>query len=174
MPVQQMLSEACHPWYECSFESAVPRYKQSSRSSLNRENSPLRMLLIGFAHRVDIIRTELQQPFVELPRCPIEPVEHENQSISMTSKNATSTYFGYELSPRPNIAKFTPFKYVGGSLFSKSAFQNARAFAGRSPCPVVDTTKIVRVYENSVSCNPPAVSPNDSTDAHGVFLTGFD
>lgn len=67
-------------------------------------------------------------------------------------------YLGYELSPSPNVAKFTPFKYVGGSFFSNSAFQNARAFAGRSPCPVVDTTKIVRVYECSTSYAPESVS----------------
>jgi hypothetical protein len=61
------------------------------------------------------------------------------------------TYFGYELSPKPNVAKLTPFKYVGGSFLSRSDFQNIRALAGRSPCPVVDTTKMISVYERSAS-----------------------
>ena len=52
---------------------------------------------------------------------------------------------GYELSPSPKHAKLTPLKNVGGSFFNKSDFQNKRAFAGKSPCPVVDATKRVRV-----------------------------
>ena len=66
-------------------------------------------------------------------------------------KSVQLTYFGYELSPRPNIAKFTPLKNVGGSLFSNNDFQNLRAFAGKSPWPVVDTTKMARAYEKRAS-----------------------
>lgn len=52
---------------------------------------------------------------------------------------------GYELSPNPNSTKFTPFRKSGGSLLSRRDFQNVLALAGKSPWPVVETTKKVNV-----------------------------
>lgn len=55
------------------------------------------------------------------------------------------TYLGYELSPNPNSTKFTPFRKSGGSLLRRRDFQNVLALAGKSPWPVVETTKKVNV-----------------------------
>lgn len=117
----------------------------------NEVNSPFWMLLIRLARWIDVICAKLQQPLIKFSRSPIEPA-HDKHLIKLPRCwIIVDTYFGYELSPRPNVAKLTPFKYVGGRRFSNNSFQNARAFAGRSPCPVVDTTNMVRVYEKSAS-----------------------
>ena len=103
------------------------------------------MLLIRFATRIYLIRTELEQPFIQLPRRPIEPIRQRRPNFHNV------THFGYELSPNPNDAKLTPSRKVGGSRFKRSDLQNDRAFAGKSPCPVVETTNIVMVYKFSAS-----------------------
>lgn len=52
----------------------------------------------------------------------------------------------YELSPRPNVVKFTSLKIVGGNLLESSFFHNSREFFGISPCPVVEMTKMTSGY----------------------------
>lgn len=64
-----------------------------------------------------------------------------------------ATHFGYELSPSPNDAKFTPSRNVDVSRFNSNDFQNNPPFPGMSPCPVVDATKIVNVCDASISYN---------------------
>jgi hypothetical protein len=53
-----------------------------------------------------------------------------------------------------------PFKKVGGSFFNKSDFQNDLALAGKSPCPVVEATNIVKVYENRACYNQHREKPS--------------
>lgn len=76
MYIQQVLSEVRHPRYKSAFDSVHSTLlKKDFTIAMEDENNlPFWMLLISFSHRVDIICAELQQPLVELPCCPVEPV----------------------------------------------------------------------------------------------------
>lgn len=52
-----------------------------------------------------------------------------------------------------------PFKKVAGSFFNNSDFQKDRALAGKSPCPVVEATNMVSVYEERNSYNSMGIRP---------------
>lgn len=105
------------------------------------------MPCIGLSKPEYLIRTELKQSLAEFPCSPVEPAVVSNMRIWSQRK----PYFGKELSPNPKSAKFTPSKNVGGSLFKSNVFQNSRALAGKSPCPVVDTTNIVKTWDDNDS-----------------------
>ena len=104
---------------------------------------PFVVPLVSLSASVYLVRPELKEPLIQLPRSPIEP---DPLVISSSSgKLPIVTHFGYELSPKPNDAKFTPWRNVGDSRLTSNDFQNNRPFAGISPCPVVDATRIVNV-----------------------------
>lgn len=52
-----------------------------------------------------------------------------------------------------------PFKKVAGSFFNKSDFQKDRALTGKSPCPVVEATNMVSVYEKMDSYGSMGIRP---------------
>jgi hypothetical protein len=114
---------------------------------------PFRMLFISLSSGIQLICAELNKPFVQLSRRPVEPMRYlwsENGESNQTTQFRTA-YFGYELSPSPKRAKSTPCKYVGGSRLRSSDFQKARPLAGKSPCPVVEITKITKEKSQSDS-----------------------
>ena len=113
------------------------------------------MSLISFSTGIYFVRPELEQPLIQLPCSPIEPIL-PGQYHSLTTlvyRSRLNTHFGYELSPSPNDAKFTPRRNVGESRFTSNDFQNNSPFAGISPWPVVEATKIVNVCDLSDSYN---------------------
>lgn len=58
----------------------------------------------------------------------------------------SGTYLGYELSPKPKVVNLRALRHPGTSFLLKRLFQKSRQFWGISPWPVVDRTKMVRVW----------------------------
>lgn len=126
---------------------------EHARDQKQKKNKPFVMTLVSFSTGVYFVRPELEQPLIQLPCSPIEPIL-PGQYHSLTTlvyRSRLNTHFGYELSPSPNDAKFTPRRNVGESRFTSNDFQNNSPFAGISPWPVVEVTKIVNVCDWSDS-----------------------
>ena len=100
------------------------------------------MLLVPFATLVEFGRSELHEPLMNFSSCPIES---GTSSAVAKGKDFDLVYFGYELSPKPKDVNWVSFRNVGGSRFRSKAFHKDRALCGKSPWPVVETTKKTRL-----------------------------